>query len=174
MGHNIFLNVLDESDFLLYEFELRPPTIKELYCDTKLQMSLGLLNTPIEKLQQQFPVVVNFDYYTLLITFRLLEHKSLTFKRYLDYMIHTFNIFGLNLEINEHIQINGQQIDHEVFEHIRGLFLFLAKIKEKNNNILEQDKHYRASQDMIARIKGQNKNNVDSDKNFAKNFIVLI
>ena len=48
LGQPIQVNVLTDSNLLIREYQLNIPTIGQLYCDQKLQMSLGLLNTPLD------------------------------------------------------------------------------------------------------------------------------
>ena len=174
LGQPIQVNVLTDSNLLIREYQLNLPTIGQLYCDQKLQMSLGLLNTPLDDLQKQFPMVKNFTYYSFFIALRVFADKLLTIKRNLDYMIYSFDLLGLRLVIADSIYINGQKITEEEFDYLRNLILFLTKIKTKNSQILEQDSRYKASQDLIAKIKGQNKSNQDSDANFEKNYVVLL
>lgn len=174
LGQPIQVNVLTDSNLLIREYQLNIPTIGQLYCDQKLQMSLGLLNTPLDELQKQFPMVKNFTYYSFFIALRVFADKLLTIKRNLDYMVYSFDLLGLRLVIADSIYINGQKITEEEFDYLRNLILFLTKIKTKNSQILEQDSRYKASQDLIAKIKGQNKSNQDNDVNFEKNYIVLL
>ena len=174
LGEPIQLNILDDEGSFLQEFQLLTPSVGQLYTDQKLQMSLGLLNTPLATLHEKFPFIKDFTYYTLLTSLKLFESKSTAISRHLEYMIYSFKVFGLDLTIDLELKINNQSINEEIFEYLRNLILFLSKIKGKNDNILEQDPRYKASQDLIAKIKGQNKSNQNNDKNFEKNFIVLL
>lgn len=164
------------DDNRLVTLKLTIPTVTDLFTNTDLQIVLGMLNTPLDKLQQNFPTITNLSYYNLLIMLRLNDDK-IVFKQYLDCFINAAKVFGLSLVVDgNHVIFNDIQFNEEAFEYLRQLMLVMTKVKSKTDNVLEKDERYKASQDLIARIKNQNKSNNagDSDKNFEKNYITLL
>nr|DAJ82918.1 MAG TPA: hypothetical protein [Caudoviricetes sp.] len=152
---------------------LRMPTITELFCDNSLQIVLGILNTPEDKLQGVFGQVSNLTYYNLLIILNLHKDEAI-FSQYLSHFYKAFEIFGLHLFLNgSAVIINDISFNEEAFNYLRQLLLIMVKIKTKQDALLEQDQTYKKSQEMIARIKKQGQTTKDGDKNFEKNFITL-
>lgn len=162
----------DEQSF---ELLLRQPTIKQLYSDRKLQIVLGILNTPLDKLSTQFSFITNFTYLHFFIVVGTLQDNIPQLKLYWDYFVYVLNILGVEVVLDgTTLLLNKQPINDTIFDYIRTVILMMTKIKSRSDSLLEKDERFKSSQDLIAKIKGQNKSGDKSDINFEKNFITLI
>lgn len=181
LGQKVYLTLVDDNNQFVQEFQLKMPTIADLYCDTKLQTMLGILKTPIDKLQQDFQFIKNFNYYTLLTTLKLYEKIRPEVKRILSCIEYGFEVFGLTLDIAEKLYVDGEPIDEETLMRLRALILYMAKLEKKiEDDPMMRNEQYRKSQELINRIKSQGKKaneNINgftnADENFKKNYIIL-
>lgn len=171
LGHPIQIFVADDNGVELFNIEFNIPTVKQIYCDKKIQTILGVLNTDTKTLQSKFTQIKNFTHYDLFTVVNQFKIKDLSV--YAEYLEYTFAALGMDLKCDNKMTINGHTINEEIFEYIRYTLLYSAKMKDKNSLQLEQDENYRAAQERINKIKNQNKN-VDKDKIFSKNYITLL
>ena len=181
LGQKVFLTLTDDNNQFVQEFQLKMPTIADLYCDTKLQTMLGILKTPLDKLQKDFSFIKNFNYYTLLTTLSLYEKIKPEVKRILDCIVYGFSIFGLTFHIAEKLYVNGEPINEETLMRLRALILYMSKLEKKiEDDPMMQNEQYRKSQELINRIKSQGRKVGsgigeigNTDENFKKNYIIL-
>ena len=144
----------------LYEFDMQIPTFKQFYFNNKLRVFVSIINAPLIDLQEQFKSIATFNsVYDLIITLAIIKNKYTDY--YLDNIVESFKLLGMNFTYGTTLQINGKDINEEIFTRISRIILLSLSLKKKTDFI--DDPQLRAYQEKIDRIKRQNKPIKDMD-----------
>lgn len=159
-----------------YKFTMQIPTLKLFYFNEEIQRLAGLLNTSITDLQKQFTRILNFtSHFNLIQGILLLNAKELN--DYLQLVIDSFNILGVNMYIKTIDKINKLYIDDfEVNEPLftRLIRIILMSLALKKQSDFIDDPQMREMQEKIDRIKNQGKNIRGNESTDFKNAFIIL
>lgn len=157
---------------LIDEFDIKLPTIKEVFLDLKFQNFLSIIATPIETLQEQFYFIENLSNHFQLFRMLILYAERFQFN-YINDLIYSFKILGLNITIQQsNFLINNSVVGYNLFSRWCEIILRAADLKSKDS--YSQIPEIQAKQKEIDRIKNQNKTNSKEQNNIDFEQILLI
>ena len=144
----------DTNSSVLTSFQLRYPTLKEMYSSYPVQFLTGILSADIEELQKQFIFIPDLaTHFQLFNTILSLSNEYPQLSHYVENIVNGFNLLSVPLKAEKtYYTINSIQLTFDLFQFFRQTILE-SMCQKINDAYAAIDSRYAEAEKKINKIK---------------------